>query len=100
MAGNRRFGRQFSAAHGSGGLCPLRARGFRVARMLEEALEGAFEALARMPPNPKFAGADQGRAGSGASDAANLAVRAHAVDAKPAVEREKNAITTARLAGD
>ena len=53
-----------------------------------------------MPPNPKFAGADQGHAGSGASDAANLAVRAHAVDAKTAVEREKNVITAARLAGD
>jgi hypothetical protein len=66
--------------------------------MLEEALEGAFQARARMPPNPKFAGADQGHAGSGASDAANLAVRAHAVDAKTAVEREKNAITAARLA--
>jgi hypothetical protein len=52
--------------------------------MLEEALEGAFEALARMPPNPKFAGADQGHAGRGASDAANLAVRAHAGDAKTA----------------
>jgi hypothetical protein len=66
--------------------------------MLEEALGGAFEALARMPPNPKFAGADQGHAGRGASDAANLAVRAHAVDAKTAVEREKNVITAARLA--
>jgi hypothetical protein len=42
------------------------------------------------PPNPKFAGADQGHAGRGASDAANLAVRAHAVDAKTAVAREKN----------
>jgi hypothetical protein len=68
--------------------------------MLEEALRGAFEALARMPPNPKFAGADQGHAGRGASDAANLAVRAHAVDAKTAVEHEKNVITAARLAGD
>jgi hypothetical protein len=65
--------------------------------MLEEALEGAFEALARMPPNPKFAGADQGHAGR---EPATLPISrsAHAVDAKPAVEREKNVITAARLA--
>jgi hypothetical protein len=76
------------------------ARGFRVARTLEEALEGAFEALARMTPNPKFAGADQGRAGRGGSDSVDLAVRAHAADAKVAVEREKNAIASARIASE
>jgi hypothetical protein len=76
------------------------ARGFRVARTLEEALEGAFDALARMPPSPNVAGAGQGRAGRGSGDAADLAVRAHAVDAKTAVEREKNAIAAARLASE
>ena len=76
------------------------ARGFRVARTLEEALEGAFEALARMPPSPKFAGADQGRAGRGDSDSVDLAIRARAVDAKAAVEREKNAIASARIASE
>jgi hypothetical protein len=76
------------------------ARGFRVARTLEEALEGAFDALARMPPNPKFAGADQGHAGKRTDGAADLALRAHAVDARTAIEREKNAIAAARLASE
>lgn len=31
-------------------------RGFRVARTLEEAFENAFDAIAKMPPNPKVSG--------------------------------------------
>jgi hypothetical protein len=41
--------------------CRLAASGSRACSRKRP--EGAFEALARMPPNPKFAGADQGHAG-------------------------------------
>ena len=34
-------------------------RGFRAGRPLEEAFEAAFDAIAKMPPNPKFTGQDQ-----------------------------------------
>ena len=77
------------------------ARGFRVARPLEEALEGAFDALARMPPATASPASGDGKAAPGAAaDAADVAVKAHAVDARAQVERERNAIAAARLAGD
>ena len=76
------------------------ARGFRVARTLEEALEGAFEALARMPPSPKFAGADQGRAGRGDERLCRSRDPCARSRCQSRVEREKNAIATARIASE
>jgi hypothetical protein len=70
------------------------ARGFRVARTLEESLEQAFDALARMPPSAP------GGAAGGKADAADVAVRAHAIDAKTQIERDKNAIAAAKTFGD
>jgi hypothetical protein len=75
------------------------ARGFRIARTLEETLEQAFDALAQMPPSPKSSPADAGNAVR-AADGAALAVRAHEIDAKAQVEHEKNAIAAARLASE
>jgi hypothetical protein len=70
------------------------ARGFRVARTLEETLEQAFDALARMPASAP------GGASSGKPDAADVAIRAHAIDAKTQIERDKNAIAAAKAFGD
>ena len=70
------------------------ARGFRVARTLEETLEQAFDALGRMP-----ASAPGGSSG-GRPAAADVAIRAHAIDAKTQIERDKNAIAAAKAFGD
>jgi hypothetical protein len=70
------------------------ARGFRVARTLEETLERAFDTLAQAPSDAP----DAERSTS--SDAAELALRAHAIDAKTQIERDKNAIAAAKAAGD
>jgi hypothetical protein len=71
------------------------ARGFRVARTLEETLEQAFDAVARMPASSSPGGASAGKPG-----AADVAVRAHAIDAKTQIERDKNAIAAAKAFGD
>jgi hypothetical protein len=70
------------------------ARGFRIARTLEETLEQAFDALARMPASPP------GGTSEGKPEAADVAVRAHAIDAKTQIERDKNAIAAAKAFGD
>ena len=70
------------------------ARGFRVARTLEETLEEAFNALARMP-----ASAPHGAMGS-KPGAVDVAIRARAIDAKTQIERDKNAIAAAKAFGD
>jgi hypothetical protein len=70
------------------------ARGFRIARTLEETLEQAFDALARMP-----ASAPRGSSG-GKPAAADVAIRAHAIDAKTQIERDRNAIAAAKAFGD
>ncbi len=70
------------------------ARGFRIARTLEESLEQAFEALAHMPPS-----APQGAA-AGKAAAAEVAVRAHEIDARTQIEHDKNAIAAAKAFGD
>jgi hypothetical protein len=70
-------------------------RGFRVARTLEESLEQAFDALARMPPT-----APDGASGGRPPSAADVAVRAHAIDAKTQIDRDKNAIAAAKAFGD
>jgi hypothetical protein len=70
------------------------ARGFRVARTLEETLEQAFDAIARTP-----ASAPGGSSG-GKPAAADVAIRAHAIDAKTQIERDKNAIAAAKAFGD
>ena len=75
------------------------ARGFRVARTLEETLEQAFEALARMPPI-RNSPAPSGPRGRGASDAADVAVRAHAVDAKTRSSARRTQSPAVRLAGE
>jgi hypothetical protein len=70
------------------------ARGFRVARTLEETLEQAFDAVARMPASAP------GGASAGKPGGADVAVRAHAIDAKTQIERDKNAIAAAKAFGD
>jgi hypothetical protein len=70
------------------------ARGFRVARTLEETLEEAFDALARMPATAPH-GAMGGRPAAG-----DVAIRAHAIDARTQIERDKNAIAAAKAFGD
>ncbi len=70
------------------------ARGFRVARTLEETLEQAFDAVARMPASAP------GGAAAGKPGAVDVAVRAHAIDAKTQIERDKNAIAAAKAFGD
>jgi hypothetical protein len=67
------------------------ARGFRIARTLEETLEQAFDALGRMPASAP---------GGGKPVAADVAIRAHAVDANTQIERDKNAIAAAKAFGD
>ena len=54
-------------------------RGFRVARPLEESIEGAFDAIAKMPPNPKVSG-DQKPQGQGQNpqvEQAKIAAQVH-----------------------
>jgi hypothetical protein len=70
------------------------ARWFRVARTMEETLEQAFDALARMPASSP-GGTSEGKPG-----AADVAIRAHAIDAKTQIERDKNAIAAAKAFGD
>jgi len=53
---------------------------------LEETLEQAFDAVARMPASVP------GGAAAGKPGAADVAVRAHAIDAKTQIERDRNAI--------
>lgn len=66
-------------------------RGFRVARPLEEAFEQAFDAIAKMPPNPKFSGQDKAHSGAAPQnpqlEAAKVAVQAHDTDQKAQTER-------------
>jgi hypothetical protein len=76
------------------------ARGFRVARALEETLEAAFDALSKMPASPQGSEGDRRQAGAGVDDRADLAVRAHTGDVSTQVEREKNAIAAARVVGE
>jgi hypothetical protein len=53
-------------------------RGFRVARTLEEAFEQAFDAIAKMPPNPKVTGhGDKGPTQNPAVDQAKIAADVH-----------------------
>jgi hypothetical protein len=68
------------------------ARGFRVARPLEESIEKAFDALAGMPPNPKATGQD-GKAGAGATapnpqvEMARIQAETHGDDASAQTQR-------------
>jgi hypothetical protein len=71
------------------------ARGFRVARTLEESIERAFDAIAKMP-----AGAPAAAAAEHDARPADLAMRAREIESKTGVEREKNAIAAAKAAGD
>ncbi len=68
------------------------ARGFRVARPLEQSIEHAFEALAQMPP-----GAPDG---APAAASGELALRAREVASHAQIARDKNAIAAAKAAGD
>ena len=66
------------------------ARGFRVARPLEEALEQAFDAIAQMPPNPKATGQKPGAQGAPQNpqlEAAKVAATTHDTDQKAQTER-------------
>jgi hypothetical protein len=57
-------------------------RAFKAGRTLEEALEKAFDAIARMPPNPKAQGMQGGR-GHGSSPEGEIAMaQAHEHDAQ------------------
>ena len=71
------------------------ARGFRVARPLEQSIEHAFEALAQMPP-----GASGEAGGAKSGELARCRARAHAIAAHAQIERDKNAIAAAKAAGD
>ena len=66
------------------------ARGFRVARPLEESIEKAFDALAGMPPNPKASGQDQ-KGGAAAPnpqiEMARIQAETHGDDASAQTQR-------------
>lgn len=77
-------------------------RGWRVARPLEETIEKAFDAIAKMQPNPKATGQDKAPKGQQGADPEQLALEAHKVqtdaavktqtsDAQMQIAREKNA---------
>ena len=69
------------------------ARGFKVGRTLEEPLEQAFDAIAKMPPNPKASG-QQGGKGDGKSSAGELAMaQAHEKDAQLDAQAEERGDT-------
>lgn len=64
-------------------------RGFRVARPLEESVEQAFDALAKMPPHPT----QQGKQSSSNVDSpADLALRAKESDSKNQIAEQANNI--------
>jgi hypothetical protein len=75
------------------------ARGFRVARTLEESIEHAFDALAQTPPGDPSAAKRERKQARGATSG-ELAIRAHEIDSRTQVEREKNAIVAAKAASN
>lgn len=67
------------------------ARGFKVSRPLEESLEAAFDAIAKMAPNPKFSGQGEQKAGADPKiEAAKIA--ASSQDAQTKAETDRMAI--------
>lgn len=64
-------------------ICLFAVRGFRVARTLEESIEAAFDAIAKMPPNPKTTGADKAGAQQNPQiEQAKIAADVHDTQAK------------------
>lgn len=68
-------------------------RGFPVARPLEDSIEKAFDALAKMQPTPP-------KGGKQGADPADLALRSKEIDTRLQVSREANAVKMANIAQD
>lgn len=75
-------------------------RGFRVSRPLEEAFEQAFDAIAQMPPNPKFNGQDHKGPAPGPDPQIAIAktqADVHNTDTKAATDRANMALKQQQL---
>jgi hypothetical protein len=71
---------------------------FRVARPLEEAIEKAFDAIGKMPPNPKATGQDGKGAGPKGKSPVEIAADVHAqhVDAATTVQSSNDKLQAVR----